>query len=295
LQKELIMHSFQRSAKLGSPARRVFCASALAVLGSVGGLTLALAIEACGSDSGTTSGHRIALETRIELMGDATSFRTAAGWDVTLTKAMLSTGPLYYFDGAPPLVQLRARSLRQFALGAFGVATAHAHPGHYQQGNALGQMLESWSVDLLAGPTDLPVGDGVTGTYRSARFSFIEPPVGPMASELADHAAIVEGRAERAGEDARRFVATATLAEIEHSAAEGHVDGCEFTELDIDRYGRVTVTVNPKVWLDLVDFSELQPAVGDAPSEFPADSQPRIAFAQGLAQLSAYKFSYSSP
>ncbi len=267
---------------------------ALTLLGSAAALAMALAIEACGADS-ETSGRRIVLDTRVALASGASSFTTAAGWDVTLTRAVISTGPFYYFDGAPPLVlRDRARGSR-VALAVLGVGTAQAHPGHYQAGNALGQMLESWSVDLLAGAADLPTGDGVTGVYRSARFSFTSPPVGPAASELGAHAAIAEGSAVRAGETPLRFLATADLADIERSAAEGHVDGCEFSELDIENAGLVSVSVNPKVWFDLVDFAELEPAADDTPVEFPADSQPKIAFSQGLAQLSAYKFSFSAP
>jgi hypothetical protein len=55
----------------------------------------------------------------------------------------------------------------------------------------------------------------------------------------------------------------------------------------------VTVRVDPSVWFFLVDFSELDPGTEDEPSELEPDSQPRIAFAEGLAQLSAYEFSYS--
>ncbi len=284
----------QRIAPLARSSRRLLRVAALTLLGSTGALCVALGIEACGAGS-ETSGRRVALDTRVALASDAAAFITAAGWNVTLTRASISTGPLYYFDGAPPLVQLRSRPGWQFTLGALGVGSAHAHPGHYQAGRALGQMLEAWSVDLLAGAADLPTGDGVTGVYRSARFSFSSPPVGPVAGELDGHAAVAEGVAERSGGPPLHFRATADLADIERSAAEGHVDGCEFTELDIEATGLVTVVVNPKVWFDLVDFAELEPAADDSAVEFPSDSQPKIAFAQGLAQLSAYKFSFSAP
>jgi hypothetical protein len=281
-------------SRLGRWAPLLLRRSALAVLVSGGGLTLALGIEACASDE-STSGQRVALETRVELVPDGSSFTTAAGWDVTLTKALVATGPLYYFDGPPPLVRRTPPRLRQYARFALGLGLAYAHPGHYQAGNALGQMLEPWSLDLLAGPADLPPGDGVTGIYRSARFSFAAPPEGPMAGEMQPHSAVVEGRAERAGESVRVFRAAADLNEIARSAAEGHVEGCEFHELDIAGDGRVTISINPKVWFDLADFSELAPSADETPVELPADSQPKIAFAQGLAQLSAYKFSYSPP
>jgi hypothetical protein len=292
------MSRSHQMARLISSSRRVLQVGAWALLGSMGALCGALCIEACGSAS-ETSGRRVALETEVALAADGSSFTTAAGWNVTLSKAVVSTGAFYYFDGAPPLVQLRSRRGQQLALSALGVADAQAHPGHYQAGQALGQMLEPWSVDLLAGVASLPTGDGVTGVYRSARFSFTAPPTGPAAGELEGHAAVAEGVAERAGVAPIRFRATADLADIERSAAEGHVEGCEFTELEIEGTGLVSVAVNPKIWFDLVDFAELVPTpentAEDTPLSFPSDSQPKIAFAQGLAQLSAYKFSFSAP
>ena len=61
----------------------------------------------------------------------------------------------------------------------------------------------------------------------------------------------------------------------------------------IEQSGRVDITIRPRVWLDLVDFAELEPNAAE-PVEFSSDSQPRIAFAQGLAQLSAYQFTYAA-
>jgi hypothetical protein len=276
--------------------RRALGIGVLSIVTSAGALGLALSIEACSS--GETSGDRVVLDTRVELAPNGQSFTTARGWDVSLSRILIATGPLYYFDGAPPLVRLAPEPRRKAwpsPLEALGVSEAFAHPGHYKAGDALGQMLDSWSIDLLAGGADLPAGDGVTGVYRSASFSFTSPPEGPLASAMESHAAIVEGVAERAGTAPLRFVATAELADIERSAADGYIDGCQFDELDVEQGGRVTVRVNPKIWFDLVDFAELAPAAADAPVQFPGDSQPQIAFALGLAQLSAYKFSFSAP
>jgi hypothetical protein len=277
-------------------SRRALRIAALSVVTSAGALGLALGIEACST--GETSGDRVVLDTRVELAPNAQSFTTAMGWDVTLSRILISTGPFYYFDGAPPLVRF-APELRRGAwpspLEALGVSEAFAHPGHYKAGEALGQMLDSWTIDLLAGGAELPAGDGVTGVYRSASFSFTSPPEGPLANAMKSHAAIAEGVAERAGMAPLRFVATAELADIERSAADGYIDGCQFEELDIEQAGRVVVRVNPKIWFDLVDFAELAPAAGDVPVQFPDDSQPKLAFALGLAQLSAYKFSFSAP
>lgn len=273
-------------------SRRMLRVAALSVVTSAGALGLALCLEACGADE--TSGQRIVLDTRVELVPGAQRFVTARGWSVELSRVLISTGPFYYFDGAPPIVQRSPRREQGWPSLILGVREAFAHPGHYKAGDALGQMLRSWSVDLLAGAAELPAGEGVTGVYRSASFSFTAPPEGPMAGALEAHAAVVEGVAQREGVAPLPFVATADLPDIERSAADGFVDGCEFVELDITGSGRVTVQVTPKVWFDLVDFAELAPGAAAEPTEFPADSQPKLAFALGLAQLSAYEFSFSA-
>jgi hypothetical protein len=56
----------------------------------------------------------------------------------------------------------------------------------------------------------------------------------------------------------------------------------------------VTVTVNPKIWFELVDFSEAEAGSADAPAEFPEDSQPQLAFVLGTTQLSAYEFAFDA-
>jgi hypothetical protein len=217
---------------------------------------------------------------------------TALGWDVTVSKALLATGALAYFDGAPPSVQRTPRRNSRFAQRLLGLGLAEAHPGHYGAGDALGEMLVNYSADLLAGPLDLPAGEGVTGTYRSARFSFHAPPAGPFAAELEGHVALVEGLAQKAGEAPRYFRASADLGDLAANVSNGEVDGCEFRPVSVEGDGTVTVLIHLDVWFNLVDFAELEAGSLETPAEFAADSQPRIAFAQDLTQLSAYEFSY---
>lgn len=277
------------------PARRTFTALVLGALGPFALPALVPALEACNGND-TTGGKRVILHTRLELKAaELTSFENGLGWRVTLERAWMATGAFGYFDGVPPLTALGttpaapAHLVERF----LGVSVALAHPGHYQAGNALGEMLEPSSVELLGGPSVLADGDGVTGTYRSARFTFGSPPTGAYTAALDGHAAVVEGRAELAGEETRYFRAFADLEELAKIQPEGHIDGCEFDTVNVEDDGTVTVRVDPSVWFDLVDFSVLDPGSSDAPSEFASDSQPRLAFAQGLAQLSAYEFSYS--
>src|SRR6185436_4623781 len=146
---------------------------------------------------------------------------------------LVSSGAFYYFDGAPPLVLAPTRSDERWAARFLGLALAHAHPGHYQAGSALGQMLESSSADLFAGTATYPDGEGVSGTYRSARFTLAAPPVGPAANALDEHVAIAEGEAQKDGELPHFFRAFADLTDVEEHATGGAVDGCEFTAVDV--------------------------------------------------------------
>jgi hypothetical protein len=290
------MTASRRSARFRSRRARMILALFAGVIGPFALALLVPALEACSSTD-ATGGKRVVLHTRIELKSqDLTGFDTALGWHVTLERAFVATGAFGYFDGVPPLMVLRTAPPPRDAFAwsrILGVGVAHAHPGHYQAGTALGEMTEPSSIDLLSGTSTLADGDGVTGTYRSGRFSFGSPPVGPHARELDGHAALVEGSAELDGETTRHFRAFADVEELAKIQPEGNIDGCQFDEVAITDDGTVTVRVDPSVWFYLVDFSALDPGTEGEPSEFAAGSQPRLAFAEGLAQLSAYEFSYS--
>ncbi|HEX5098265.1 MAG TPA: hypothetical protein VFV94_02145 [Polyangiaceae bacterium] len=269
-----------------------------ATAGAIGPFALALlvpALQACANDG--TGGKRVVLHTRLELASeDLASFDNALGWHVTLGRAFVATGTFAYFDGVPPLMVLRTAPPpgNVFTVsGWLGVGVARAHPGHYTAGNALGEMTQPFSVDLLDGTAMLADGDGVTGTYRSARFSFGSPPVGPFAKELDGHAVLVEGSAELDGAATRHFRAFADTEELAKIQPEGNIDGCQFDEVAIADDGTVTVHIDPSFWFYLVDFKELEPGSEHEPTELEPGSQPRLAFAQGLAQLAAYQFSYS--
>jgi hypothetical protein len=267
-------------------AERTFLSVAVALIA-------ASALLGCGTEG--TGGKRVTLKTRVVLADDAAgAFVTERGWSVTPRRILVGSGPLYYFDGVPPFAR-RAEppSLRRLVRGFFSIKEAHAHPGHYQPGNALGQMLEPYTEDLLQGVVDLPAGSGTTGTYRSGRFSFAEVAEGPEVEELEGHSALVLGRAEKDGEEPREFLAVADFADIAKSQTNAEVSGCTFEETAVEGDGTVTVTVHPHVWFDLVDFADVEPGTESEPTTFESGSRPRASFAQGLAQLSAYTFSFS--
>ncbi len=153
-------------------------------------------ITACSDDS--TTGKRVKLATKVALIEGGATFTSGLDWEVTLTQALLTTGPFYYYRGEAAVTAL---------LSAFALESAHAHPGHYpDSGDALGQMLEPYSIDLLAGAATFPEGSGVTGLYRSAEFSLFGGACGgSLAEELGDAVALVAGSASKAGEGTRLF------------------------------------------------------------------------------------------
>lgn len=261
-----------------------------------------LIVAACGGaddTSATTTGKRITLATRIVVDERARApFVTRLGWKVTLDKAALSVGALYYFDGEPAFVRLSPRPSRfpQQLIEWLGPRTAWAHPGHYQTGNALGEMRTPSSVDLLSGPAALADADGVTGAFNSARFVFGDGLVGPAAPELAGNAAVASGvamKSDSPDSEEKHFVFVASLAEIATHVAHGAVDGCAFESANVETDGTVTVRVDPTTWFGLVDFSNVAPGTPDSPTMVSAGEVARIAFTLGLAQLSAYHFSFA--
>jgi hypothetical protein len=245
---------------------------------------------ACGGSDSTT-GHAVALQTAMHADAEiAGPFMTETGWTVQLTKAAVSVGGLYYFDGEPAFVQ--RRSPRRWLASVLGLGVARAHPGHYIAGTALGQMTTPAFADLLAGMTTLPAGNGLSGDYRSARFKLGLPTSEPALSTLGGNVAIAEGVA-RNGTQEVHFKFSASYEDVARSVSNGEVDGCAFEEFDVETDGTVTVRVIPHVWFNLVDFAGIAAGSASAPTEPPAGSTIRIAFALGVAQLSAYRFSFT--
>lgn len=241
------------------------------------------ALEACSSEgSSGTTGRRVALSTVVAPgEGAEAPFTNALGWTITLSKAIVSVGPLYYFDGEP----IFSRAFDP--LRALTPKRAWAHPGHYVPGDARGEMTVPSSVDLLAGSTTLAAGEGVSGVVRSARFTFGVPPTGPHAGALAGHVVVIAGEAKNASTTVR-FTATADEADVADSTGAPIVEGCVFREADVQADGTVTLTIEPKVWLDQVDFAGLPEG-----AETALDGVARDGFVRGLKKGTAYGFAYS--
>ncbi|WP_437275587.1 hypothetical protein WME90_30620 [Sorangium sp. So ce375] len=282
-----------------TPQARSRRRAALAAAGRLAAALAAVALAAgCGAGGdGATSGKRLTLATQIA--PDAPSvepFTNALGWTITLSKAHLSIGSLHYFEGAPFTARRAAPgggpSLLE-RLARWAVPEAHAHPGHYQAGEARGQMAQPTSVDLLQGTTALADADAVSGVVRSARFTLGAPPSGPLAAALDGHVVAVEGRAEK-GELARVFRARALASDVlDDATGEPSVEGCVFEEAFLDGPGVVTLVVKPTVWLDQVDFEGVAESDDGAPVELDPEGLARRGFTRGLKKGTAYALSFA--
>lgn len=274
-------------------ARRLAITSiAVSTLGAVT-LGAGALVSACADDA--TTGRRVTLKTRI-VADDSVDAPVvnAYGWSIQLTKVALSVGGLYYFDGAPIFSAQRAPARLDRLDHLFGVRAAHAHPGHYQAGNAMGQMLTPTSVDLARGGADLAAGEGTTGTLRSGRFVYGEKPVGPAASALGDHVVVIEGKGTK-GAMVRLFRASAAVADVLDSDGEAKLDGCAFDgDPDVEADGVVTVHVKPSVWLDQAELDAVPESMDGAPVDLTPDEEAFKAFVRGLKKGSALVFSYGT-
>lgn len=268
-------------------------------------------VVGCGSSSDSssgTTGHAITLETQLEIKDDLTRAKTnSLGWSVTLSKAYLSVGALYYYSGDPVLSQRPVLSSGRrsafAALGDFFIKPAYAHPGHYIEGAAMGQMLEPVTVDLLAGSLHLADGDGVTGLTNSARFMWQAPAKGKLAPLLEGHVILTQGTATKDGVSIP-FVAKADETEVLDGDGKAEVAGCAFgakpgeVGIEMDGDGTVTLTLVPSVWFDQVDFAYVAPGATGAPEPDPSgvvDLAGTLAwqgFIRGVKKGTAYEFSY---
>lgn len=68
---------------------------------------------------------------------------------------------------------LRLRHHDQFALN--WIPTAYAHPGHEAAGDVVGELLGTWSIDLLDGPTELGVASAIEGPVSWADATLAGP------------------------------------------------------------------------------------------------------------------------
>lgn len=275
------------------------------------GLLAVLLAVGCSSskDGSGTTGRLITLKTQAAVKDDLTQPRVnALGWSVVIAEAYLSVGALYYYSGDPVLsrrlVPKPKRHDRWASFSDWLIRPAYAHPGHYIEGVAMGQMLVPTTLDLLAtAPVDLADGEGVTGETNSARFTWHSPPQGELAAALGGHVVFTKGTATKDGTTVR-FIAKADESDVLDGHGQPEVGGCAFgpspglVGVNMDGDGRVTLTLVPSVWFEQVDFSYVVPGTTGAPTPG-ADGVIDITettawqgFVRGVKKGTAYEFSY---
>lgn len=253
---------------------------------SAASLVLALALTGCSDDTEATTGKRITLQTRISGEPESSAgFSNAKGWTIQLREAKLSVGALYYFDGAVLLAHGAAPSSpSRIFWRSLGVNDASAHPGHYIPGTAMGEALTGGIVDLRASVASLPAGAGVTGTFRSASFSF--------SNALPDgHAALLVGTATK-GAETRYFRAQIDQADILNTKGAPAMEGCPFEEMNVSGNGTVTARVRLPVWFDQVEFSELAASSEAAPAVISKGLIAYNALTRGIKASDSYLFAF---
>jgi hypothetical protein len=180
------------------------------------------------------------------------SFRTSLGWDVVLDEACIAIGPIYLNENATSAaVSPWPRRIYDWA-----IPTALAHPGgdHFNGGEVRGEWLDQVAIDLSAGGrTTLGGHDGVAGAIGSISL-FVHPGARVGAATcLRGHQAYVVGVASRGGfampfEGGLDIEATGNRRRLQVVA-----------DFLLDDARRVVVVVDPRPWLDQVQFEALPP------------------------------------
>jgi hypothetical protein len=261
-------------------------------------LLVALSVAACSDD--VTSGKKVVLATDVSVApASATggkggaAFLNDAGWQVSLDKVAVAGAALNYYSGPPLLALHRAKPTLFERLAGVLEGTAYAHPGHYTEGDNVGEMLAPFDAEFAKATVKLPNGAGITGTFRSARFTF------DATRTLGGHPGATVYLAGTATKDGvtRPFTATATQAEVVDVENLPRVEGCSFTPaggisdgVAVTENGTIHLQVAPILWLSDVDFTDA--ASGTEPAELPAESRARRAFVRNLKGAAAFQFSY---
>lgn len=248
---------------------------------------------ACSSEEEGTTGKRISLAVKVTGSPEARqAFTNAAGWNITLSKALVSTGALYFYDGATifstnaPRRPTPAERVRE----ALGIKLAFAHPGHYVPGNARGELLAPSSADLRS-ETVIGNASGISGITRSATFSFQSPAAGPLASDLGAHVVVLEGTATK-GAEMRIFRAEIDAADVFNTNGAPAIEGCPFAEVDMQSDGTVTVTVKIGQWFDQVELDGV-PASTDGKPVLVPPGVAKNGLTRGMKAGLGYQFAYA--
>lgn len=190
-------------------------------------LALSLVLVAACADTG-----RDFVSVPFTARGTGTSVIDVQGWTVTLTRADVSVGPIYF------------------------CATALASSGLCE--SALLERLDTRVIDgLSAEPSDFGVLEGVTGTVRSTTYDFgisyflTQTAAAPTEGAVDGHSAVLEGSATRGGD---AFTFRFEVDVIPQQVSDTAIHGARTTAEITGPGSSATMIVDPAAWLSAVDF-----------------------------------------
>jgi hypothetical protein len=232
-------------------------------------VVLSILLAGCGSEGPTRLTFPVAVAPSA-----AQGLANDYGYTISLSRAALRLEALHFFSGEPLFARGPSR-LERLWRATFGLGVAHAHPGHYQEGEALAELFSPSTVDLLAGAA-LGDASGVTGRYRSAGLM--------LGSDAAIGGSVaLEGKAAKAGGAEVAFTGKLTVTE--------KIVGIAAGEAEVAPPIQVTLKVDLARYLQRVDFAAL---TGTGTVAIPAGSQAENALGRGVANTSAYGFAWSA-
>lgn len=191
----------------------------------------------------------------LSVAADTASLTTDSGWAVTLTSARASLTSARFFTGKV-LIGKRLDPL------SWLIPTAYAHPGHYQQGEAVGELLVAKDFDLLAGETEWGTANAVTGEYGSVQLGVASMRLTGTATKGAASVQF----------DTGDFAPPAPL------------EGLRFERVMDTKPGSVLLTVNLAGVLSRIDFAQ----IGASSSPLDQTSPAFNGFARGVEDTSVY-------
>ena len=182
---------------------------------------------------------------------------TDSGWAITLTEAKASLASVRFYTGKVLLG-------RRFNPMDLIISSAWAHPGHYQQGEALGELLVPLEADLLSGSTtSWGTASAVTGEYGSMQLGYGTAGLSVKGTATKDSTSVA-------------FAATFTPA--------APLEGIKFEQVMTTAPGTVAITFDLNVVLSRMDFSQ----IGASAAPLDPASVAFNGFARGIEDTTSY-------
>lgn len=230
-------------------------------------------VVACGAGTGGA-----AVTVDIDVVGNAAAqqpFTTSAGWTITLNDAHVAVGPFYLQKNPPPLASLwSAPRVMLATLSSLVVPSAHAHAGdnQFNGGDVLAELTEYVVLDVLSDtPRTFTSLAAIAGEARSLEAQL--PALADISSTASDgaandvaalhgHQAYVTGTAVGVDADGNDVVVEFVGGTSPESDARRRVQGLPL-DVRVALDSRIHIVVDPRSWLDDIDFSSLNDSDDD--------------------------------